>query len=215
MAALLSAAVWNTLELNHNGGCVTWYTSTQTQSYRRMCKCCVTYLLTATWNSSTVEHLMFACTFPALPLYYGGGGGGDTPGYDAAAQRLSGDEAIATTLRPWLPHASIDSRRQLPLIVKFYWGLSRPWPAMHGGDAGPPFIHPDRKCDDLHQARICIRRGSASGENLHQARNGVKCGGSWVRRNGITGNGINLLWTRKHDFTTTYIYNIYYIYIYV
>ena len=57
-------------------------------------------------------------------------------------RRLSGDDAIVTTLHHWLPHASIDSRLSLSLwLYNFIGGIKPTWSPMHGRDADPPFNH--------------------------------------------------------------------------
>ena len=79
---------------------------------------------------------------------------GDRTRYSAVTRQLGG-----SAVRRWRCHSNDTAplvtahlgRRHLSLIIKFYWGLSRCWSPIHGDDADPPFIRPDRKCDDLHQ----------------------------------------------------------------
>ena len=124
-----------------------------------MCKCCVTYLLNG-------EILLFIRTWPSQQKR----ALSDWTCY-SAARRLSssaaagGDDAIATTLRPWLLHASIGSQR-LSLIINFFGDLAdRSHPCMlllmhvslHDPsgrpDPDPPFVtqFPWRRSSDLIQ----------------------------------------------------------------
>ena len=114
-----------------------------------------------------------------------------------AAQRFGGDDAIATTLRPWLRHTSVvgicfDHKILLgikPTVVTHAWPRCRSRLfAMHGHVIDSP---PRTRCVDLQQVWICIRGNGITGEWHH--------GGMASR-----GNGINLLCTQGIGILTTH-----------
>ena len=77
---------------------------------------------------------------------------GDRTRY-SAARRSDGDDPNATTLSPWILHASLESRRQLSLIIKFVLEGLTPW-SPHGW----PCARTCNNCDNSHQtgsARTC------------------------------------------------------------
>ena len=115
-------AVWKTLELNHNGGYVSRVTPSHNHNDSVQMLC---YLLTNCMAKFyySYEYSLRDRNAPIVTVRWRSGG-------DAtAAWQLVVDEPIATTLHPRIQY--IIRRRQLPLIVKFYWGelTAHSWPA--------------------------------------------------------------------------------------